>query len=120
MKGITETRELVAAVAAIAIRSMRALDDGKFSYPEAAGFLLDIGTLRTGLSGVGEVPAELADLDDDEQIVLLEDIGKSLTEAGLSNRIADSSVKILRWAYGSVRTFLDIRNAPPSAILVAE
>lgn len=113
---IKETRELIKALAAVAIRTVANLQDGKISYIEMAGYLADLGTLRVGIQGIGSVPAELADLDEAERETLLGDIGAMLTGAGLSHRISDAAEKILRWAYGTVRTVAEIRNAPPSAI----
>lgn len=116
MKNIQQTRELVRAVGTLAIRLIDDLKDGKISFAEGLGFFHDFGTLRDGIVGIQEVPAELADLDDAEKETLLADINAALAGAGLSHRIADASEKILRWAYSTIRVVLEIRNAPPSAL----
>jgi hypothetical protein len=116
MKTIKETRELVRALSAIAIRTVRNLGDGKISYLEMAGYLSDLGEVREGLQGISNVPGEMADLDDVEKETLLADIGALLVGAGLSHRVSDAAEKVLRWSYSSVRVFLEIKNAPPSAV----
>jgi superfamily II DNA/RNA helicase len=115
-KPITETRELIKAVSTVAVRLIDDLKDGKISITEGIGYLSDFTVIRTGLQGITEIPGELADLTDAEREMLLEDISAALTAAGLSHRIADAAEKILRWAYGTVRTFVDIRSAPPVAL----
>jgi hypothetical protein len=116
--GIQQTREVVQAVGAVAVRLIDDLKDGKVSLAEGLGFLADFNVIRAGIQGVGTVPAELADLSDEEREVLLVDINAMLTAAGLSHRIADAAEKILRWAYGTVQVFVELRNAPPSAVAV--
>jgi len=119
MKGIQQTRELIAAAAAVAIRTVKDLEDGKISVMEGIGFAAEFNTIRTAVSGIQGVPGELADLDDGEREVLLSDIKELLRDFGLSHRIADAAEKILRWAYETARTFLEIKNAPPSALPVS-
>jgi hypothetical protein len=112
---IKETRELVRALTAVAVRLIDDLKDGKISMAEGLGFLSDFAVIRQGVQGIASVPAELADLNDEERETLLADIGAALTGAGLSHRIADAAEKILRWAHHTVRTFVDLRHAPPTA-----
>ncbi len=116
MKDITQTREAIAALAAIIIRTKNDLSDGKISIAEGIGFLSDFGVLRAGIQGISEVPAELQDLDPAERDVLLSDIKVALTNAGLSHRIADAAEKILGWAYNTVTLVVDIRTLPPAAV----
>lgn len=118
MKGITQTREVIRAAAAVGVRLVKDLEDGKISIAEGIGFASEFNTIRTAVSGIQEVPSELADLTDEEKDILLQDINEALTAAGLSHRIADAAEKILRWAYTTVRTFIDIKTAPPSAVAV--
>lgn len=113
---IKETRELIRALSAIAVRLVADLGDGKISYLEIAGFLGDFGVIREGLQGISHVPAELKDLDDAERETLLADVTTALVGAGLSHRVGDIAEKILRWAFGTVNTIADIRNLPPSAV----
>jgi hypothetical protein len=115
MKSIKETRELVRALAAVAVRLIDDLKDGRISISEGIGFLSDFGVIREGVQGLAAIPGELADLSEEEREMLLADIGAALTGAGLSHRVADAAEKILRWAYGTVRTLVDLRQAPPSA-----
>lgn len=115
-KGITQTREAVKAASALAIRLIDDLKDGKISIAEGIGFLSDFGVLRDGIAGIQDVPGELADLDDAEREILLADINAALAGAGLSHRISDAAEKILRWSYDTIRVFLEIRNAPVSAV----
>ena len=113
---IKETREVVRALSAIAVRLVGDLGDGKISYLEIAGFLGDFGVIRDGLVGINKVPAELKDLDASERETLLADVGAALVGAGLSHRTGDIAEKILRWAFGTVNTLAEIRSLPPSAL----
>lgn len=115
-KTILETRELIRALGTVAVRLIDDLKDGRISLAEGVGFLSEFGIIREGVQGITDVPAELADLTDEERETLLADISAALTGAGLSHRIADAAEKILRWAHGTVRTFVDIKQAPPSAL----
>ena len=115
--GIKETRELLSAVGAVAVRLVDDLKDGKLSLAEAAAFLTELGTIRKGLQGITSIPAELKDLDEAERDELLKDVAKIFLEAGLSHRFADSGEKVLRLAYNVVTTLVDLRNAPPTAEL---
>lgn len=114
--GIQETRELIAALTAVIVRTKNDLSDGKMSVPEIIGFAADFGVIRTGVSGMQNVPAELADLDAEEREVLLSDIKVAMTNAGLSHMIADSAEEILRWGYNTVQMMMRIKNAPPAAL----
>ena len=118
-KPITQTRELVRALSTVAVRLIDDLKDGKISIAEGIGFLSDFGVIREGVQGISEIPGELADLSDEEREVLLADIRAALSTVGLSHRTTDAAEKILRWAYSTVRTLVDIRTAPPSAIAIA-
>jgi len=117
-KTIQETRELIRALGSVAVRLIDDLKDGKISLSEGVGFLSEFSIIREGVQGIGSVPAELADLSAEEKEILMADISASLVSAGLSHRVADAAEKILRWSYGTVRTFVDIKNAPPAALPV--
>lgn len=112
MKSIKETLELVSMLGAIASKLITALKDGKISLMESLSLLSLVGTLRTGFQGISEVRAEMADLDTTERAELSSAINQALTDAGLSHRIADASELVLDWAYGSIRTFIEVRAAP--------
>ena|SRR5436190_1292155 len=116
MKTTKETTELVRAIGALAATLVVDLKDGKMSVIEMGGLLLHIGSMKEAISGITEVPSELADLDDSERASLLKIISDQLTGAGLSHRIADAAEKVLDLAYNAVRTILSIKNAPPSAV----
>ncbi len=116
MRNTKETREAIRMLGAIAARTVRNLeDDGRVSIPEGVGYVGDFSEIRAGLKDIGEVPAELADLDDGERIVLLGDIKVELIRAGVSHRIADAAEDILNWAYGTVRLWVKLKTAPPTA-----
>lgn len=113
---IKESTELVRALGAIARRLIEDLADGKISYWEIAGFMSDFGIIKDGASGITEVPAELADLDDVERDALLAIIREQLAVMpGISARLEDASVRVLKWAFDTARMILDVRGLPPSA-----
>lgn len=92
--GIKETTELLVLLAKLASVTKKAIDDdGKLSLGDAAKFVELIFPLINAVTGIQEVPKELADLDSDEKDQLLEAVKSSLdlhendekaVEAGLS------------------------------------
>ena len=119
-KPIKETLEVIVSLAAIGARTAANLaNDGKISYIEAAGYLSELGTVRTALQGITEVPAELKDLDADEVSELRTAVLKALAGVGITHRTQDITDRLLEWAYSTVHTMLFIRNAPPVPEVVA-
>lgn len=117
MKDITQTREIVAALAACIVRYQVAkADDGKVSTFEALGFLKEIPRIKEAIDGAGEVIGELADLDALEVGELKVDISALLVNAGLSHRTADITEEVLQAAFDLARAFLRIKNMPPVAV----
>lgn len=55
-----------------------ALQDGKISLGDATYFIAALRDLPAGLSGLGEIPAEIKDLDDDEKAELKQLIEQNL------------------------------------------
>lgn len=67
MPSITETKEAAVAVAALIADGLKANADGKISIIEATTILLgNAGAALTAVKGIGQVPAELKDLDAQE------------------------------------------------------
>lgn len=119
MPGITQSREIVAAVAACVVRYRAAkADDGKVSYFEMAGFLKEFPAVKTAVEGAGEVIGELKDLDAAEVGLLKDDISALLVKAGISHRTADISEELLQVAFDLSSTLIRITNMPPLALVV--
>jgi hypothetical protein len=119
MKGIKESREVVFALSTLAIRLIDDLKDSKISLGEGLAFLSDFGIIRDGIQGIAQVPGELADLTEEERDLILADIRTALVASGMSHRMGDAAERILRWAHGTVRTFVEIRSLPLSAELAS-
>lgn len=116
--GIKETGEAVDALASIAARAFANLGDGTLTWAEKVAFTAELPGVYRALSGCTQIPGELADLDDAEKDDLLQRISACLVAVGLGHRAADASNDILNWIYTTIRTFLKVKNAPPSAVAV--
>jgi hypothetical protein len=118
MKGITQSREIVAAVAAGVIEYRKAKeDDGKVSRLEIGVIILKLaGKVGTAVNGAGEVLGELKDLDAIEVGILKEDISALLIAAGVTHRTADITEELLQAAFDLASVLLRINSFPPSAI----
>lgn len=116
---IKETRELIHALSSIAVRTATNLKSGNsISWAEGIGYVAEIGKIKTALAGIKEVPAELADLDADEEKVLREDIRTGLIQIGVTHRIADITEAAFDWVKATLKFVLFVKNAPPTALAV--
>lgn len=122
MRTTKESRELIRAFGAVACRWIKTGMDGKRTRWETLGFLGDVPEVYDGVKGIGEVPAELADLDPNEKVILIGDIKQEMIACGISHRDTDAAEWILDWAYNEVRNFFalaaKIKERPPSALPV--
>lgn len=92
--GIQETNDLLTFVGSFASTSAAVLEDGKVSLFELALFFESATLVKPAIDGIKQVPAELADLTDEEKKVLVEnfatrfdlpnDRAEALTEKGLA------------------------------------
>ena len=103
MKSIQQTKELLAAALALFAMTAKAkVDDGKVSRIEALNIVCQSGGLLwSAFAGVGEVPAEIADLDEAE----IEELMQATLE---SQAWADTPEhrQIVESVYASIRTGL--------------
>lgn len=61
--GIKETKDVVVAVAKFGNAGGKALEDGKVSITDAVYIYEPLQAISAAVEGIGNVPAELADLD---------------------------------------------------------
>jgi len=80
-KGIKETEELALELVAFANASVEAMADGKLSLSDLPKFVGPLTGLPGALSGITEVPAEMADLDSAEFKELASKISEKLNVA---------------------------------------
>ena len=71
-KGIEQTKDLVLEAVALGNAIGGALEDKKIGFADIGAFIDPLTKLPAALAGISEVPAELADLDEDEKQELLE------------------------------------------------
>ena len=64
--GIAETLEMLDFVVPLVAKTDDALEDGKVSRVEILDFLPLARRIRPAISGIGEIPLELSDLDEEE------------------------------------------------------
>ncbi|WP_156345991.1 hypothetical protein [Verrucomicrobium spinosum] len=63
MTPVKETKEFLDALSALAVRTFNSLsDDGRISVFEGAGYLADLKTVATAISGAPQIPGELLKL----------------------------------------------------------
>lgn len=122
MKTTKEVREVIKAIGAVVVRTIDVRVDGKISLREKLSFVGDVPEVWDAIKDIGEVPAELADLDANEYAILVGDIRMILIEAGLNHRNSDIAQWVMDYAYnlvrGTVELFHKIKSAPPTAIPV--
>lgn len=121
MKTTRETREVIHALGAVVARKVLVSADGRVTFIERFGFLGDAPEVYEAIRGISEVPAELADLDKNELVILVGDIRMILIDLKISHRHSDIAEWIFEWAYNMIRStiqlFNRIKDAPPTAIL---
>jgi hypothetical protein len=105
MPGINETKDVVLAAVALGNAVSKSLEDGKIGISDVGSFVGAVTALPAALAGIGQVKAELADLDDAEKAELLAavkshfDIADDKVEA-----IVEDSLKLVVALHGFVRT----------------
>ena len=95
-KPITETLELVSLVATLGITIEQARKDGKVDIADLGGLISLIPKVGPAIEGIEMIPEELADLDPQEQEVLLTRIGadlKAITTDPRTLAIAAAAIK---------------------------
>lgn len=117
--GIKESREVIKALSALAVRTIRNVkDDGKISLTEGIGYLSELGAVKDAISGIQDVPEEILDLSTEELQSLRADIRQGLIEAGVTHRLADITDAAVKWLNDTLSFARFIINAPPTAIEV--
>lgn len=104
MYGIEETKDAVKAICGIGNAVAASLaDDGKITLGDYPKFIGPVISLPAAISGIGEVPKELADLTPEEKaelIALVQD------ELEVGDRAEEVTVKILNIIY-EIKSFID-------------
>lgn len=72
MAGIKETKELLYFVIEFGNALGKSLEDGKISVLELGNFIGSLGAVAPAFEGIGNLPTELADLDEAEKQELVE------------------------------------------------
>lgn len=119
-----QTTEFIAAVLAVSIRRKANLaDDGKEGTWELIGYLGDRGVIKTGIEGLSQIPAELADLKPDEVPRLAADVSLVLNVWGVNHRRQDITSEVIRAIVDAIPAFKDayrhwlvISNMPLTAL----
>ena len=75
---VKNTSELLRLVTTLANTISSVAADGKVSIMEYTSFLSLLPTIAPAIQGFGEIPAELADLDDAEYVLLTQQIAQDL------------------------------------------
>jgi hypothetical protein len=104
MYGIEELKDAVKAVCSLGNAIAASLaDDGKITLGDATKFIGVVIQLPAAISGIGEVPKELADLTEAEK---LEIIALVESELEVGDRAEQVTIKILNIIY-EIKSFID-------------
>ena len=69
--GIEETKDVVIFLASLANAIKKSLDDGEVTWTDAMNFVGLVTKVFPAITGIGQVPIELDDLEDDEKEILI-------------------------------------------------
>jgi hypothetical protein len=72
MPGIEQTKDVVKFVVALGVGAAKSYEDKKLSFMDLANFLGAVTAFPAAISGISEVPAELADMDATERQELVD------------------------------------------------
>lgn len=101
MIGVEETKEAAVAIAALSQAVVNSLDnDGKITLLDAGNFVAIIPEVIAGVTGVDQIPAELADLDPVEKEAVL---------AAVKERL-DVDVNVETFVDQCLRTAYDLKQ----------
>ena len=100
-KPITETLELISLIACLGQTIQQARSDGKVNMMDLGSLMSLIPKVGPALDGVEKIPAELKDLDEQEQEQLLSTIARDLNLLTDDPRILEIAAASLKVA-GSV------------------
>ena len=104
MYGIEETKDAVKAICALGNAVSASLaDDGKITFGDYPKFIVPVISLPAAISGIGEVPKELADLTEEEKLEL---IALVQDELEVGDRAEEVTVRILNIIY-QIKAFVD-------------
>ena len=104
MYGIEETKDAVKAICGIGNAVAASLaDDGKITFSDYPKFIGPVISLPAAISGIGEVPKELADLTEEEKMEL---IALVESELNVGERAEEVTVRILNIIY-EIKSFVD-------------
>lgn len=104
MYGIEELKDAVKAVCSLGNAIAASLaDDGKITLGDATKFIGVVISLPAAISGIQEVPKELADLTEEEK---LEIITLVETELEVGDKAEEVTVKILNIVY-EIKSLID-------------
>ena len=111
-----ELTELLRAASAVLVEVMESMEDGTYSLAEKIRAASLIPVILRGIKGIGDVHAELEDLDPDEKDALILEIRSSLIRSkALSHRSSDIAADILNLAYYNVCAISGMLSRPPTA-----
>ena len=129
MKSIQQTKELLAAALSLFAMTAKAkADDGKVSRIEALNIVCQSGgELWTAFAGVGEVPAEIADLDEAEIEELMQATlaSQAWADTPRNRAIVESVYASIRTGLQTVRLIIEVdypaaepaeEDAPPAPL----
>lgn len=106
--GIKETNDVLSFVGSFASTAAAVLEDGKVSFIELAQFFESATLVKPAIDGIKNVPAELADMTDDEKDFLVQNFAARFD---LTNDRAEALVeKGLGLALSLSQFIAEIRN----------
>lgn len=108
MKTVKESKEVIALVIATANAINDARADGKIDYKDTALILPIIPKIGPAIDNIGEVPAELADLDPTEAAELVAQLQSDLNIG--SDEVKQLIGSSLKWIAATVQVLNDVKG----------
>lgn len=117
MTGTKELTELLRASGVLIAKCVARSADGNFSRWDGAAVLLSsAGDVWDGIAGMTQIPAEIADMDQDEAARIIAEIEDVLAKSGrFTHRQRDVAARILSLAYHNVSEVAAMLALPPTA-----
>lgn len=107
---VKNTSELLKLVTTLANTISSVSADGKVSIMEYTSFLSLLPTIAPAIEGIGEIPAELADLDDAEYVQLTQQIAQDLDLDDTHDSFELIVEQVAAAAFALVRVIAELRS----------
>lgn len=107
---VKNTSEFLKLITTLANTISSVTADGKVSYLEYTAFLSVLPTIAPAIDGIGEIPAELANLDDEEYGALVLQIQNDLNLDENHEQFEEIVENVAAAAFALIRVIAELRK----------